>query len=97
MPQWHQTNANGLQLLALYISALFCLVRADCTWNLYTKILHLRRVEKNLNNFSIYCQATMTKAATSAEAAAEAAAEATKTVNYRKRDYKADEVWKGAG
>lgn len=52
----------------------------------------MRRVEKNLNNFSIYCQATMTKAATSAEAAAEAAAEATKTVNYRKRDYKADEV-----
>lgn len=62
-------------------------------------ILHLRRVSKNLNNFSIYCQATMTKAATQAEAvtAAAAAAAATKTVNYRKRDYKADEVWLGEG
>lgn len=36
----------------------------------------------------------MTKAATQAEAvtAAAAAAATTKTVNYRKRDYKADEV-----
>lgn len=58
-------------------------------------ILHLRRVSKNLNNFSIYCQATMTKAATQAEAVTAAAA--TKTVNYRKRDYKADEVWLGEG
>lgn len=64
-------------------------------------ILHLRRVSKNLNNFSIYCQATMTKAATQAatqaEAVTAAAAATTKTVNYRKRDYKADEVWSGEG